>query len=831
MTFPKLKKELFTVKSSAENIKKLLSNRVLIISFLSGAAALIYQLVSLRYMSLILGSETYVVAVTISCYMLGLSAGSILFGIFADKNQRLALNLSIIGFALFCGLSPLIYLFINSFAQYNSSGMRVLTCFLFMLPATICAGGIIPSLVKIGGNIKSPASIYAAYTFGSVAGVLSCGYFLIRNFGLSATTSITACLALFCYILALFVRSRNAENIKPVKNNHIVKKSPIYSKGIGIAVIAVYCVSGFASMTFEVFQTKILTLFFRDSVYDFTVILTVFLIGLFIGNVCGGRIAAKKDNLLFYFALTQILAGASVLLGFYIVNTMPVITYDITSRTIMFEKYGGNSFFMSNMLKFGYSALVILLPACLWGMGFPLVNKITTAGKKSVGKITGLTVGINTFFCSAGTLLSAFYLVNILGIRGTILLSGIVCILSGATLAGIGFNAHIRYIGKLKYILSGTIVLTAALWIFLPGWNKFEMSTSFLRPGQNVEGAYKILFYKEDAYGITGVVDFFPTGQKFLTTNRIYCQNTSDLYGPEDHQRLGILPLLIHQNPKNVLAIGLGAGITLRGANEFPGVDIDCVEISRSVVEAIKCFGEENKHVFDANNVNIIADDGRNYIRNTTKSYDVIIADIFFPASSGSSNVFSRDYYEMCRKRLKPGGIMVQWIPVHQFSRKEFDITVKTFASVFENGRLWFGLIGTSVPVIGIVGSEKAAVIDGLRLSELFGNQNLREALSQMALDNEYMVLSNFIANVKDMALGDDIPINTDDKPVLEYLNPEMESGGPVYHRAVENMRYASYLKKTAPQNGYCININEKLLEEYNLDILDYIRDIFSEVR
>ena len=814
----------FTVVFNQHIMKK-----VLIGSFLAGAAALIYQMVSLRYMSLILGSEAYAVAVTIGCYMVGLSVGSILFGIFADKNQRLATTLSIMGFVLFCGLSPLMYRFINDFAHSDSLSMRVLTCFLFMLPATVCAGGVIPNLIKIGGHLKSPASIYAANTFGSIAGVLLCGYWLIKMLGLSATALSAACLALFCFVMMLFVRNRNPKKTKTAKVNKIAANPPKYSKTLIVAVIAVYCVSGFASMTFEVFQTKVLTLFFRDSVYDFTVILTVYLIGLFIGNVCGGRFAAKKDNLLFYFSLTQILAGTLVIFGLYIVNMMPVITADVASGMTMFERYGADSFFMSNVLKFGYSALTILLPACLWGMGFPLVNKITIAGEKNVGKITGITVGLNTFLCSAGTMLSAFYLVNVLGIRGTIMLSGIICPVFGVALAGIGYKSHIRTVGKPKYMLPAVVVLAAILWLFLPGWDKLEMSSSFLKPGQNVKGAYKILFYKEDAYGITGVVDFFPTGQKFLTTNRRYCQNTSDLYGPEDHQRLGILPLLIHQNPKNVLAIGLGAGITLRGANEFPNVNIDCVEISKSVVEAARCFGEENNRVLDKKNVHIITDDGRNYIKNTNKSYDVIIADIFFPGSSGSSNVFSRDYYEMCKKRLNPGGIMAQWIPVHQFSTEELNITIKTFVSVFKTGRLWFGLIGTSVPVIGIIGSDKDAMIDGLRLSELYGNPNLQNILSEIALDDMYMLLSHFIANIKDVPLADNIPINTDDRPILEYLNPKMEINTPGYQRAAENMRYASYLKMTAPQNGYYINADENIMKEYNMEILNYVHGVFSE--
>jgi len=811
------------------NMKKKSSDFTLITSFLAGAAALIYELVCQRYLSLVLGSEAYVVAVTVGFYMIGLSAGSIIFGIFSDRNRKLALYLSILGFAVFCGFSPLIYMLVSKFARFGSLGGRVAGSLIFVLPATICAGGVIPCLIKYGGNNKKPAHIYAAYTLGSVIGALVCGYMLIRFIGITATAIFAAVLSLLCGLLIYLKRNRSRVGPKPRKTKAEAVAAPIaYPKRIVIAVIAAYCASGFASMVFQVFQTKILTLFFRDSVYDFTVILTVFLIGLFAGNYFGGRVAAKEKHLLSSFALLQALAGVAVMVGLYIVNLMPAITYDISSPTIMIERFGGNAFLMSNVIKAGYTALVVLIPAFFWGTGFPLVNKITFSGAKNTGKITGLTIGINTLLCAAGSLLSAFWLVNVLGIKGLVLLSGVICVVTGIAAGATGFGKYGGYSLKQKLVLPCLAVITAALWIFLPQWDRFEMSTSFLKPGQNVEGAYDILYYNEDAYGLTSVVDFYPTNQKFLTTNRRFCQNSSDLYGPEDHRRLGIIPLIIHPAPKNVLAVGLGAGITLGGANAFPGVNIDCVEISASVVEAAGYFGEENGHVLDADNVNIIIDDGRNYIKNTKKSYDVIIADIFFPMSIGSSSLFSREYYQMCKDRLNPKGIMAQWIPAHQFSTNELDITMKTFASVFENCQLWFGLLGTSVPVIGIIGSQEAIVIDGNRLTRLYEDEALSEVLAQIALDDKYMLLSHFIADLRDTPLeAADVPLNTDDRPILEYLNPEDST--PYYIKGEDNIFYAYTIKLSDGQTEYCVNIDEVTLEYYNTAITEYIFNLYND--
>lgn len=821
-------------------MKKAISYRLPAIAFLSGAASLVYELVCFRYLSLILGSTAYVAAVVVGCYMAGLSAGGMVFGNFADKNPRLALLSSLLGFAVFCGVSPLLYRFVDtlSFAGSGAMGARVFVCFLFMLPATLCAGGVVPCLIKAGHGIKRPAGIYAAGTLGSVIGALVCGYLLIQLLGISRTAILAAGMSLLCGALAFWIRRREPEKTgenrrEPSSAKSIaVKKTgaetPVYTKKIVIAVIAAYCVSGFAAMIFEVFQTKILTLFFRDSVYDFTIILTVFLVGAFLGNMLGGRIARKNKNLLLFFALTQIMAGAAVILDLYVVTVMPGLTYDLSSPTAMQQQFGGNVFLISNLMEFAFTALTVLLPSFLWGMGFPLVNKIAVAGETREGRVTGFTIGINTLFCAAGSLLSAFWLINVLGIRGLIILAGLCCIVSGAALAGLGFRRHIQKAGPLGYILPCALVAAAGLMLFMPRWDRFEMSTSFLKPGQNVTGIVRMRYYNEDIYGITSVAEFLPYNQKFLTTNRRYCQNSSLLFGPEDHQRLGIIPLLIHQYPTDVLMVGLGAGITLRGAQTFPGVQIDCVEIAESVVRAAEFFAEENNNVLSARNVHMIYDDGRNYIKNTRKDYDVIIADIFFPMSSGSSNLFSREYYQMCKNRLKAGGIMVQWIPAHQFSKRELDITIKTFASVFENCQLWYGMIGDSVPVVGLVGSKNPIIIDGERLFEIYADQALLDNLTTIALDDAYMFLSHYITDISGAQFKTrNVPVNTDDHPILEYINPG-NSDTPL-QRGMANMDYVARLKETAPKIAYYVNIDEEALEDYNKQILEYVSSLFSE--
>jgi hypothetical protein len=165
---------------------------------------------------------------------------------------------------------------------------------------------------------------------------------------------------------------------------------------------------------------------------------------------------------------------------------------------------------------------------------------------------------------------------------------------------------------------------------------------------------------------------------------------------------------------------------------------------------------------------------------------------------------------------------------MHQFSPEEFAITLKTFASVFEYTQLWYGLIGLSVPVVGIIGSEKPIVIDGLRMSEIYDDRNLRSALSQIALDDKYMFLSHFVADVCDVSLPDNTRINTDDKPILEFLNPKMELNTPLHQRGDENMQFMLYLKMNAPQSEHYINVDEPAMSDANREILRFIYNVFT---
>lgn len=758
--------------------------QVLVAAALTGAVSMIYELVWVRYLGLVLGNSVYAAGTVTACYMAGVALGDFILGSWTVRHYKKVRTITFAGLAFCCLLSPVIYKAICGLNQAGAGVFgavgggiiwRALVSFLALLFPTALIGGILP--VLIGGAAAEDGKVYAVNTLGSVAGAVFTGFFLIPEAGLSGSMAAAAGLLACSWILV-----RNLEPEACVERE-IVKEETPYSQKEHRLALAVYGISGFTGMAFQIYQTKMLTLFFMDSVYDFAVILAVYIAGLFLGNLISSVWAKRTSKHMEILAGSQILLGICSVFSLYLVSRFPYWTDGLASQNLLYEQFGNRFFAVGILRKIGFTALLLLLPAVLWGMAYPMVSWICGGKRRENGRRAGIILGWNTVCSAAGSFLATFCLTGLLGLQNAVKVNACLNLTAGLLLI-LGASGNQK---RKVFLAAGTAALSAAVLVGVPEWDRFEMSTSFLKPGQDVEDYVDIRYYKEDMYGITSVVDFLPYNETYLTTNRLYCQNTSNMTGPEDHRRLSYIPLMLHRNPKDVLVEGLGAGVTLCGAEEYGNVEIDCVEISGAVAEAAREFSQENHNVLDSEAVNLVIDDARNYLLTTEKYYDVIIADIFFPMSSGSGNMFSREYYESCLGRLKEGGLMAQWIPLHQFSSEELEITMKTFSEVFPNTTVWFGMIGKSVPVVGLIGSRDPLSVSFDRIAAFYdGRKEHRMDLGNTALDDPYMFLSHFVKVVQAEGFADETPCNTDNRPILEYLNP---AGAKSYwERGIENI-------------------------------------------
>jgi spermidine synthase len=749
----------------------------------SGASGLICELIWSRYLHLIFGVSAYAVAAVLACFMLGLAVGSDLAGRFLDRysiNSRRAVIAIELLIGIWLMLSPLIYRAAGGWiaavlpsghdSHFSRYFLDLAVAMALLAVPTLLMGASLPAFVRaavpsagrIGGGV---GSLYALNTLGGATGAFAAGFILLPWLGMSV------CLILggFLNVLAAGIVWRRSVSELPAppapkKPARPAAAPATLSPRLLLLLSAVFCISGFTSLAYEVYWTRLLSYFFRDTIYDFTIVLTAFLAGIALGSAIGGWIARRgRDWLVSTIGTAQVLIALCALISLMLASQFPYWINDLQTNTAAVREYGQRYWTAATAVRFAYAFLLMLVPTTLFGAMYPMVCGVCVRELPRLASRFGRLNALNAAGSALGALLAGFVLIDQLGVRNCILLTAALNLLAGAALL-----RHWRW--RIIALLGFAIALAA-----VPPWDRLRMSSSFLDPHQRLEQLLSLKFYREDAYGITSVVDVVPINQRFLVTNRIYAQNTSAVGGLEDHRRLGEIPMLLHPNPQQVLTIGLGAGMTLRGIQEFAPQQVDCVEIAPAVIDAAKLFEAENGGVLNASNVSLIADDGRHFLTTTAKDYDAIVLDILHPMSSGSSGIFAREYYRLCRRALQPGGIVCQWLPAHQLSIEQIRTIIATFHSVFPHTSLWYGMIGDSVAVIGCIGSEQPLLIDVSGLAERYENPALQQSLHDVALGTPSLLLSHFI--MADGALDQWIagaPLDTDDRPIIEFAAPRV---------------------------------------------------------
>jgi spermidine synthase len=154
---------------------------------------------------------------------------------------------------------------------------------------------------------------------------------------------------------------------------------------------------------------------------------------------------------------------------------------------------------------------------------------------------------------------------------------------------------------------------------------------------------------------------------------------------------IGHLPFLLGLECKNALVVGFGIGVTTAAIGIHNTVEnIDCVELAPDLTDIAHFYEHINNNIHKDNRFNLIGDDGRHFLKSTSKKYDLISSDPTHPVL-GSGNLYTKEYFELCRKHLTPKGMVSQYLPLHKLRLQDLMGIIKTFHSVFPNSSLWLG--------------------------------------------------------------------------------------------------------------------------------------------
>lgn len=731
---------------------------VCVLFFVSGVAGLVYELVWMRRLVLIFGNTLLATSTVLSAYMAGLAGGSYTAGRLIDAKPRQLLRWYAVleaGIGLFALAFPFVLSLAGAGYQllYRDlsdnlvllTSVRFLVCFAIILIPTFMMGGTLPILVKhltVGGAALGNrlGLLYALNTIGAVAGTVVCGFYLLRFFGMDAASH--AAIAMnFAVAAAAWVLSRTRIQRAAAREHdaaEIAAVSPPRPLDARLLLaLAAIGISGFCSLAYEVLWTRMLSLFFRNNVYSFTTILATFLLGIALGSFLYYRFLSKRAGAAWLLSVLEI---AISVIGFatpYLFTTLPSSLFSSPDPLMIFVK----------------ASALMLFPTILIGITLPLAVEICREGRAREGRSVGRVYAINTIGAVIGSFTAGFILIPLLGIQRAVVF------VAGANLLA-GLLVLFTLVGsRYRLIAAGAFAVSLALAVaLLP-------SNLFLRLHQTKSPDADVMTYQEGTIANVVVYDFWREGYHDLYLNGVE-EASSRLWHVQLFKMLGMLAPLLHPNPDNALMVAFGAGMSAGAAAQVVE-RLDCVDLNPDIQEVGRAFERENLDVLNNPRVNLIVNDGRNQLFLTPEKYSVIISDATHPMSFDSWTLYSREFYELVKDRLKDGGIFAQWLPVPT-TDDALKLILNTFKKVFPHTSFWM-IHGSSQCMM--LATPQRLSIDYRSFRDRLLPLIQSSGLADFGVSNADKLLSFFFAgeDAVDRYLAGYEKVSTDDLPYAQF--------------------------------------------------------------
>jgi spermidine synthase len=755
----------------------------MLLFFLSGASALVYQVLWMRLLALVFGVTVHAASTVLAAFMAGLAFGSASAGRIADRVRQplkaFALAEALVAVAALATpvlLALVERVYVRLYEPMSGvpglvTLIRLVLSFVVLLLPTTLMGATLPLVVKsalsrdavIGRQISL---LYAINTAGAITGALTAGIWLVPQLGMTWSFRIGAVINLAvgagAFLLSRIYQPETSTSA--VVPDHPVPAVNAVSTTVRRLVLLTFAVSGFVSFALEIIWFRMLVVLLRPTTYAFTVMLATVLGGIAVGSwIATPLISRRRPNPL------ALLAGLELLIGLAAVFSMVAVgqaTAVWAWAAPMFE--GGRLAYFGPM---AITSIAAILPAALlMGIAFPVGIAIwaSDVDESRAGERVGAIYAVNVAGAVAGSLVTGFVILPLLGSRGSLLLISALTLCTGLLLV----TQLPRRIPTLA--LTGAAVAAFAIIV----WRTPDPVMTLL---QSRFPSEKTVWKEEDGHA---TVTILRRDSRFNSApiNRLYINGmhqASDEPGMVAYHRIiGTLPLAVHPEPRKALVIGAGGGATPGAVAAFSrGLNVDVVELSLAVLHAADQFSTINFGLLQRPNVRLRVDDGRNYMLLTKERYDVITADVILPQHAGAGNLYSVQYYELMKDVLNNRGIALQWIG--SGTETEYKLIMRTFVSVFPHTTLWHG--GSLM-----VGAKRPLVLERDAFDRKLQDEDSRRALEAMNLGSFEALLSRYVAGPEELRkfVGPG-PVLTDDRPLTEYFLALPQQDRPVDLSAV----------------------------------------------
>lgn len=737
--------------------------------FFSGLSALIYEIAWLRILSWSLGNTSDATMCVLAAFLGGLAAGALIGGRIADRLQsnllpfysriEICIAITAVAVSLLALQMPFLFSAISHALPFKDTVLpiaRFIMCACILLIPTALMGATMPILTRFlalyNGPSTSFARLYSANTLGAVTGSLAACFLGFPYLGVMGTIYLAAainlaigCLAfLFSIANKSLAVTKDREDERDIDVIHAVQSSKS-SDLLFLCLLS--ALSGFSALSYEILWTRLLRFYCVSTTYAFTIMTSSVILGLGLGSIIYEKCLAEKKtpkqqltSLAFTQCIAALLATASLVF-------MPLAS--------LFVHTTSSSGAENNLLALLLIGLIFIVPpATVIGITFPIIGGLAVSFKQ-IGSGIGFVYGANTLGCVLGAIIVGFIVQHgvssFSAFQVTIIFTALIA--TFALLKSVGFAKPLSLA-----ICSAPLVVFLGLVPWIPD----PLQRCFLEKKQ------PILSYGEDATGIVMVLergDFreLRTGSSAVSSTAMPAKRYMRL--------MGALPSLLHKNPQEALVICFGTGTTADAVAASTSVKhLDIVELSSEVLKNAPLFANANNNVLANKKVSTFVNDGRNFLLFSRSKYDIMSFEPPPQTEAGIVNLYSREFYQLTKDHLKPGGIVCQWVPIFYEGTDIWKMMVRSARDVFPNVSIWLPNNGEAM----LIASMEPIKIDAQEMqTKMDASPDLKKALSEVGFADPYAILSTFILGGRrlDNYLGGLPPI-TDDRLQMEFCLP-----------------------------------------------------------
>jgi len=774
----------------------------------SGCAALIYEIVWLQLLQLVIGSSAISLGVLLGTFMGGMCLGSLALPRFITPRRHplrvyaaLEIGIGVLGVALLY-LMPLVTRLYVANAAQGLIGLllRGLVCAACLLPPTLLMGATLPAISRWVESTPRGVSwlgfFYAGNIAGAVTGCLLAGFYLLRVHDMAVATYVAAAINGIVALLALCMATNEPHEVivsPPPDHDRSEASVPQFKnpatmpwKGdYGICVTI--ALSGLCALGAEVIWTRLLSLLLGATVYTFSIILAVFLAGLGIGSSVGSFLARCAVRPRLALGGCQLLLTAAIAWAAWMITRS--LPYWPVDPSLVWSPW------FNFQLDLARCLWAVLPAACLWGASFPLALAAAASPGEDAGRLVSRIYAANTVGAIIGALGASLLLISWIGTqqaqRLLIALSALAALLAFAPFLLAPFrpensysqsasqndessHSHSALVHGFKIV--GVVLLFSSV-AYLIAWSVPKIPWGLVAQGRYLatkgeEG--KLLYLGEGLNASVAVTETHDGVRNFHVSGKV--EASTDPRDMRLQRMLGHIPALLHRQPRSVLIVGCGAGVTAGSFVVHPGIErIVICEIEPLIPQAVsRYFAKENYSVVRNPRVQVVYDDARHFILTTRDKFDIITSDPIHPWVKGAATLYTKEYFELCKQHLNPGGLVTQWVPLYESNLGVVKSELATFFDVFPQGTVWSNDDEGKGYDVVLLGQTDSGQIDVDELQKrlerpdhIFVAQSLRDVQFKSALD----LLATYAGRGPDLAPWlKRAEINRDRNLRLQYL-------------------------------------------------------------